>query len=136
MGEEKEKGRYREKGYKILHWIQFVYINNLLYQTRIFDHKVFIFDHYFSNFNALFLYTCPGVSVGVSASVSVDVSDRVPPKNIIDSQSRTNKGFERVRQVYRFQFAFCSQSVSCGLIWIEKRRSFLTAFIFLFFVNI
>lgn len=132
MGEGKEKERYREKGYKFLHWIQFVYINNLLYQTRIFDYKAFIFDHYFSDFNALFLYTCPGVSVGVSASVSVDVSDRVPPKNIIASQSRTNKGFARVLQVYRFQFAFCSQSVSCGLIWAKKRRSFLTALKFIF----
>lgn len=113
-----------------MHWIQFVYINNLLYQTRIFDHKVFIFDRYFSDFNALFLYTCPGVSISVSAGVSVNVSDRVQPKNIIASQSRTNKGFARVRQVYRFQFAFCSQSVSCGLIWAKKRRSFLTAFFF------
>lgn len=97
MGEGKEKERYREKGYKILHWIQFVYINNLLYQTRIFDYKAFIFDHYFSDFNALFLYTCPGVSISVSAGVSASVSDRVPPKNIIASQSRINKGFARFR---------------------------------------
>lgn len=70
----------------------------------------------------------------MSASVSVDVVDRVPHKNIISSQSRTNKGFARVRKVYRFQFTFCSQSVSRGLIWTEKRRSEMTALI-LFFTN-
>lgn len=101
MGEEKEKGRYRGKGYKNLHWIQFVYMLDTFticfIKTRIFVRKTFVFNHYFSDFNALFLYTCPGVSVGVSACVSVDVSDRVPPKNIIALQSRTNKGFECVR---------------------------------------
>ena len=108
MGEEKEKERYWGKGYKNLHWIQFVYMLDKLticfIKTRIFSHKAFIFNHYFSNFNALFLYTCPGVSV----SVYVSVSDSVPPKNIIASQIRTNKGFERVRQVYRFRFTFRS----------------------------
>ena len=134
MGEEKEKGRYRGKGYKNLNWIQFVYMLDTFtvcfIKTRIFIHKAFIFNHYFSAFNAKFytlvracLLVCPPVYPLVVPIV-------VPPKNIIVSQSRINKGFKRVRQVYRFQFAFCSQSVSCGLICIEIRRSFLTAFIF------
>lgn len=100
MGEEKEKGRYRGKGYKFLYWIQFVYMLDTLticfIKTRILSHKAFIFNHYFSTFNALFLYTCPGVSISVSAGVSVSVSDSVPHKNIISLQSRTSKGFERV----------------------------------------
>jgi hypothetical protein len=80
VGEEKEKGRYRGKGYKFLpgnqmstKWQPW---QKIILKTRILTHKAFIFDHYFSDFNALFLYTCPGVSVGVSACVSVGVSDR------------------------------------------------------------
>lgn len=95
MGEEKEKGRYRGKGYKILPWIQFVYMLDTLticfIKTRIFRHKAFIFNHYFSDFNALFytlaracLLVCPSVYPSVVPTV-------VPPKNIISSQSRTNK---------------------------------------------
>lgn len=97
MGEEKEKGRYRGKGYKFLPGNQMATKAKIILKTRIFVLKTFIFNHYFSTFNAIFLYTQPGVSVSVSACVSVDVSDRVPPKNIIASQSRTNKGFECVR---------------------------------------
>lgn len=97
MGEEKEKGRYRGKGYKFFTWKpndnQMATKAKSISKTRIFVHKVFIFNHYFSDFNALFLYTCPGVSISVSVIVSVSMSDRVPPKNIIASQSRTNKGF-------------------------------------------
>lgn len=121
MGKEKEKGRYRGKGYKNLHWIQFVYIHSLLYQNTRFRLQNIYFQPLFFPLLTHFLYTHPGVSISVSASVSVDVVDRVPHKNIISSQSRTNKGFARVLQVYRFQFAFRSQTVSCGLIWIEKK---------------
>lgn len=97
MGEEKEKGRYWEKGYKILHWIQFVYMLDAFticfVKIRIFVRKTFVFDHYFSDFNALF-YTLARECLLVYPSVVPTV---VPLKNIIASQSRINKGFERVR---------------------------------------
>lgn len=101
MGEEKEKGRYWGKGYKIFTWQpngnQMATKAKGLYKTRIFIRKTFIFNHFFAAFRVNFYKLSRECLLVVPSLCPLVVPTVVSLKNIIVPQIRINKGFERVR---------------------------------------